>query len=294
MKIINDIKNSVYSKPFYKSIENLDFVSIWKYFAKISLIQALLLTIILSIYIIPLLSSLFSQESKTKISNYFPAELVLNINKGQVTTNVQEPYVIPYSKIDNSVSELKNKKRNLRSENFITIDTKTQFSLGYFEAVKSDVLLTKDHMVLRKSNGQITIEPLKNFPDVSLSRAKIFEWISNSQPFFKFVIPIAVAFYFIAILIGSVVSNLTFLVISSFIIWITLKIQKKKINFEQIYKQALYAITSLLILEVILAVFGITISVLLSFLIFISVYFINTYPEKKVEAKVVSPDQPSQ
>jgi len=294
MKIINDIKSSIYNKSFYESVKNMRAGGAWKYFAKISLIQALLLTIIVSIFITPLLVSLFSEESKTKISNYFPEELVLNINKGQVTTNVEEPYVIPYSKIENADLEMKNDKRKLRSENFITIDTQTPFSLDYFESVRSDVLLTKDQMIVKKSNGQITIQPLNTFPDVSLSRAKIFEWISNAEPFFKFVIPVTVVFYFVAILIGSVISNLIFLVIASFIVWIILKIQKRTLTFEQIYKQALYAITTLVMLEVLLTAVGITIPVLISFVIFMMMYFINTNPEKKVEAKVVSQDQPSQ
>jgi len=293
MKIINQIKSSIYDKSFYEEVKITQIENAWKYFIKISLIQAVLLTIIVSFFIIPALNGIFSEESKTKISNYFPEELVFTLNKGKVSTNVQEPYVVPHSQFDGEDVEKNESRMTPRSINLIVIDTQASFSLELFESLNSDVLITSENLIIKESSGKITIHSLESFPDMSLSRAKIFEWITKAQPFFKFVIPVTILFYFVASIIGYFISHLIFLVITSFIVWLILKMLKKNLDYPQIFKQGLYVITSVLILEILLSIVGIAMPSTISFVIFMIVYFVNTNTKAKTEVKVVNQDQPS-
>ncbi len=294
MNFLKDIKSAIYDKSFYQGIKNISNKQAWTYFIKISLVQAVLLTLVFMVLVVPIVNNIFSEESKTKIVNYFPEELTFNIKQGKASTNVEEPYVIPYSDIEDTEDITNAEDRENRSENFMVIDTVSTFSLELFENSKADVLITKENIVTRKSNGQVTIQPLSSFPDVELNRVKIFDWITKAEPFFMFVVPVTVVFYFIVILIGSFIGNTIFLLIASLVVLAIIKLQKKTLEYSVIYRQGLYAITALMVIEVLAFMFGLDIGIFASLLLFQLSYFINTHETTVTPAKVENPDQSSQ
>lgn len=290
MKIFKDIKNSIYSKSFYEEVKNGQNMPAWMYFIKISLIQTVLLTIIFLLLAVPAINNIFSTNSKNKIVSYFPEELTVKLKAGQISTNVEEPYKIPYTESFKSEMD-KDRRDTPKAENFIVIDTVSPFSMDLYYEYSTEILITKDSLIARKSNGQITIQPLKSFPDGELNRAKIFEWIGLAQPFFKFVIPVTAIFYFTVTLFGLFVANLIFLLIASLVVLLILKLQKKSIPYSTIYRQGLYAITALMIIEVLYSILGLNPGFFVSLVLFEISYFINTHT---AEVKVVNQDQPSQ
>src|SRR4051812_27361920 len=93
MELLKKIKRSVYDPGYYADLLVEPFWYSIKYYFSFITILALLLTLLLSLCFIPRVA-LFVNVAGTKIVQHYPAELKITIDKGKVSTNVQEPYVI--------------------------------------------------------------------------------------------------------------------------------------------------------------------------------------------------------
>ena len=145
------------------------------------------------------------------------------------------------------------------------------------------ILLTKDFLVSENSRGKLTIEKMSKFPDTEINKAKITGWIYTAIPFLKFAIPLVLVLSFFVILIGNIIGSLVFILFSSFVIWCVMKIKKSKfVSFEQIYKLGFYSITPLVVLELILSIFNLSINWYGSLVVFLVVFFFNVKEEREI------------
>ncbi len=281
MKIFKKIKDSIYNPSFYSEQKDLPTRSAFFYLVKLVLIIVLLLTIFTSFKLIPTVLNLTSEKTLNDVANTFPEELTLTLKDGSLSTNVIEPYNIPLKKIDNK--GLKPYKNSPDIENLVTIDTKSPFSLELFENSKSVIFLSKNYMLSRKqSSGQITIQPLRSMPDIEISRNKISEWITIIQPYFKFVIPVLLLLYFIIVFIGLTINSLITIVLISLVILCIVKIRKIQLTFNQIYRLGFYAITSVLIIHLVLNIFGFSSVWYVNTIIFLVTFYFNVKSKKEI------------
>ncbi len=287
MKIFTTIKDSIYNPGFYLEQKDAPGKSAFKYFLKLELLGALVSLIILGFLFIPSITRVFSPEGIQKITNYFPAELQIVVKNGQVSTNVPEPYHMPYSS-----DVMETSRRAPHPDNFLVIDTKTSFTMETFSRSNTVIFIGKDYIAVQKRNGRLTVEPLKTFPDMTIDRVKLAEWAEKfrSVVFSTPSILIVLLISFVAIFGASAFTHVIMILPLSLVAWIILKSQKIVFTYKQVYKLGLYVITSNTLFNLLASLLGLHVSWYMSAILFLGMFFANV----KGTSTVVSPDQPSQ
>ena len=277
MKIFKDIKNSVYSPQFYSHKKTESGSKAFWYFIKLSLIISLCGTLLMSIVLIPALMFGLSQENITKIASYYPQDLEVVIKQGIASTNVAEPYAIAIP----STFVPKNTPGTTHiPKNIIVINTKATFDMTSFEAADAFAFLTKDSLIVRDDQkGKVTIQSLKEMPDVQLNKAKITGWISMVPTLLKVIIPSLVVMIYVGLFLLIVISKLFLISIAAILLFVAGKITKSQVTYSQWFKLGLYAVTPLIVIEIIALGFGIDLAWYVSMLVLLATVFVNTRPQ---------------
>ncbi len=268
---IKIIKSSVYDPGFYKSIESQSTWSAFNYFIKLNIIVALVISMFLSITIIPIFVVVTSPSNMNRVIDFFPSELEIQIKDGKAISNVSGPYVIPIkSKTGDQTRSIINQK------NLVTIDTTNEFNLDKFKSSDSMVYLSQDYFVFQENGGQIRIQPLKGIGNFSISKYIITSWVNDIVPFARSLIPLAVVCLIVMFFCFMFIRNLLFIVLASLIILLVEKIRKVKIDFSSIFKKSLHLITAIILLNLVLFVFHFGSIWLVNLVLFIWLYYSNT------------------
>ncbi|MGE5042090.1 MAG: DUF1189 family protein [Candidatus Levyibacteriota bacterium] len=240
MGFLNTIRNSIFSPEFYASIPKKSAFSALGYF----LLLSLLLTIIQSVQ--PFMAFVnYGQPEIQKFVNQaaeaYPSGLEVTIQKGQVHTNVQEPYVIPLPGNDN----------NGTYKNLVVIDTKTPYSSSQFNAYRTVAWVGKDTVfMVGDNNGQIKTVDLSKVSDFKLNRTSVDSFITQVKPWLKVITPVVA----VGIILGLFmlhVFRLLYLLFLALLIWLLAKIMKKNQSYGVSYKMGMYAMTLGMVLEVV-------------------------------------------
>jgi hypothetical protein len=278
MFILTTLKDSVYNPDFYRKTRLSPAGKAVKYF----FIVIPILAFIVALFSIPVLTSIFSSESITKIVSTFPENLTITIKNGAATTNVEEPYVI---KNTHGVEVNRQNKTNL-----LVIDTQTPFTAEQFDSYNTTVLLKKD-FVVTDNNGKMQITPLKNFPNVVLNRAQLASWGDSIRPYFPLVIILLVILITIAQFIYFCL-HFVYLLIAALIIWLIGTIRKFKLRYGVSYKLGIYMLIPLFIVRIIAGLFGLHFPFLLFTLLLIVLCFVNFRPDQDQDPTIVQMPEP--
>lgn len=238
MRFFQTIKNSIYAPSFYQQIPSRSFKGSLGYF----LLLILFLTIISTITLLP--TMLFEvpailQQFLNDAVACFPDELKLSINRGKVTTNVAEPYFVPFC-----LGEQTSQDYN----NLLVIDTQTPFSSSQFNQYQTVAWLTKDTLVYKERDYKIQIFDLSQIPEFKLDRATINSLAQKISPWLKFVGPALL----LVILLGLYIMyifRLMYALFLALVIFLSAKVFKKTLTYKASYKISLYAMTLPLLVE---------------------------------------------
>lgn len=235
MSFFRNIKQAVYSPAFYKRIPDQTLGQALKYF--------FLLILILTVFnLIPLFYSLFitiPQEVKnfiTQSSNYYPQELEVKIEKGTVSTNVTEPYLIPLPESEEATVDSLN--------NLLVIDTKTPYSATQFDQYKTVAWLTKDTLFVQGSESRPDIRAvqLSQIKDLKVNKDVINSLISNVLPWVNILGPILIILVFFGLFIGLTLTLIYLLILALLVLFLS-KIFKWGLTYGESYKILLFAST---------------------------------------------------
>lgn len=268
----NDLAKSIYGPAFYTEARSGSLKKAFGYFFKLALLAALLLTVILGVRIGPALSRILSPDGITQVVNVFPADLQIMVKKGQVSSNMKEPYAVPFP------PDLKTAYRNSSAlpENIFVLDTGAPATVDSFDRSKTLILLTKEYMITQKNNGrELSIQRLSSFPDMTLDRQSIAGWLAQVQPFFKFVIPFLLVSAFAVLFISNSIGYLLIVLILSFIAWLVFKLRKSVFRYAELYKLGLYATTLAIAADVIFSLIGLHLSWYIDCILILLAIFVN-------------------
>jgi hypothetical protein len=188
------------------------------------------------------------QKGLQDLANSYPSNLAISIHGGTVSSNVQEPYVIPLGANGDS--------SNPTIKNLIVIDTKTPFSLDQFNRYQTVAWLTVDSIVVGgQSSGQVQTYPLAQVGDFTLDRATVNGWLAAVNPYVGIIAPILGVFALIGIYLAYLV-RLLYLFVLALVIWGLLSLLSVHRSYGEAYKLGLYAMTTALIVELFLAIFS--------------------------------------
>lgn len=267
MNIFLKIKNSVYGPKYYDEVVTKPFSYSLKYYVCFGLLFALAFAIVVTVKFIPTESFIFTQSSK--ISDYFPQNLSINIKNGEASTNVAQPYFLKLPsglKIDKSTHP---EMANL--ENLLVIDTKDKFDVDTFNSYKTFLLLTSDSIVYLNNNGQITINSLKSAKDVTLNRDSAVNLVDKFKPLLYFIYPLVfVGSYIVGFV--AVLATLICLLIEALLIWLVAKIKGLKLGYIKSFQLGMHLMTSAIIITSLIDIIPVKFTIPFLFTILIIIF----------------------
>jgi hypothetical protein len=239
MNVFNIIKSNIYDPSFYKSLKEKPINYSIKYFFSLIVVLVLLSTIITSLRILPEVNSVLD-TIKSKVVEYYPADLEISIKDGVASTNVAEPYFVVSP---DSLKKTSNTPTRILPYNMLVIDTENDFSLATFRNDSTFALLTKDSLIYEDNRtGKVTIMPLRGVPDMTITADSISGFVEKIRPFVQVLI------FFIPLLMffGGIAAKSFFLIymfFGGFVVWCIAKVKKVDLGYWKAYQVAIHAST---------------------------------------------------
>lgn len=248
--VLETLKKSIYDPAFYRAVVGGSRWGIIRYYIKATLVLSAIMTIGLGVLLGPAIVSFVKDGAPELVKNYYPAELVVTIEKGEVAVNMPEPYIVN-GKGDTLVAL---KEQGL--ENLLVIDTTKDFDKKEFDEYKTLVLLTKTELVTRSDSGQTTIQELRRAPTVAISQDFLLSWIEKVRGKIGYIIFGGIVATFVVVALGYLVyliPLLLFALIPFFIAYL----KKTPLSYGGAYRMSVYAIVPALALKTLLNLFGV-------------------------------------
>ena len=203
-------------------------------------------------YLTPMVFLPMNREVKKlpdKILEAYPAELEVKIKDGQVSTNVQEPYSIPFptnlfpvkslpSEAYLDVGGTRQPIANLSNLDLLTIDTKAQ--VMDIQKYKTLALLTKDSISMVGEQGDIRVYPLKEVKNVTINKLVVFSVIQVIAPYLKYVVPGLAVCIFLGLAIFWPLGKMFYLLLFSVLTLIVGKIFRLSLSYGKYYQIGLH------------------------------------------------------
>jgi len=231
------IKQSIYDPAFYRDLPSKPFSFSIKYLLKLALLGAVFLCIFGSIKYIPIIRNVANTIGEQARETY-PADLVIKVKDGQLTSNQQEPYFIK-----TPASMRSGWKDEKQYANLAVIDTQTPFSTDQFEKYDTLSWILKSDIVVSDGDLQTRIVSIKDMPDAIVDKEFIIEITGKIKRFVdKFVLFATPATMFI---IGFlfVAVKLIYLVFAALLVWGLLAFMRHKMTYGTSFRIALHAMT---------------------------------------------------
>ena len=264
MRFIETLKNSVYGPEFYQNIASDDGRGAISYFAKLSLLVA----IIMVIPTIPGILGFFSEQQLSAYASQYPTNLEIKIIDGRASINQPEPYKIPLQ----STGNVKDAKG---LQNLLVIDTKNEFTASLFDSYSTIALLSRDFAVMRDKNG-LRMLPLNQIKNFMLNHDTIQ---SIQHSLLPYLIPIAICAS--ALMVSAFfILNFARLIYFFFAALIVLGVEhlmKRFVAYKNAYRMTVYASTPGIILSTLAYIFGIQLPFLTFTFILLLTVLINRH-----------------
>lgn len=253
MGLLQEIRNSIYNPIYYRVVRSESNKKTIGYYYRLTLILALLLTIVFALVAVPLITT-FTSLLKSQAKTWYPSGLEIKIKGGEAFANVAEPYALP----------LPAKWQNASTQNLLVIDTKHDFDLKKFESLKTLAWLTKNSLIYYRDN-QLVIQPLSNLKDLTINQAVFDNWVGLVSPFLTALAPLVILLIFIFLVIGFSL-YLVWLFFVALLVVLISRFKQIQLSYGEAYRISVHAAT-----------LPILVRVLFSFLApFASLYFLPT------------------
>lgn len=247
-QFIEQIQRSIYDPDLYRELLSAPLSRPLKYFAKFTVLFAVVLTILTSIPIVPAVPSLL-RDGARGVVEYFPADLEIRIHGGIVETNVVEPYLLPYP------PALRRNVTELPTTHLFVIDTKTPFSIEALASSSALVWIGRDFIAFSDEREKTTFQKIDPELHVVLNRTTVSQLVEEASAYFVYIPPLLVLLFFIGFLLLGYV-QLVYLLFAAFLVWLLLRLLGVQTSYGGAYRVGIHALTLPLALYGILILFG--------------------------------------
>lgn len=250
------IPASVYSPSFYAGIAGRSFWKGFWYFMGVSFF--VLLVWALLFVLAPYLKHKEAIHSTVdSIVHFYPEELVLTIQDGKLSSNVEEPYSFKLTDListetwnanfkegfEEGISEGMPASVDVEDLSLVVIDTQTPYSLEQFYQHKTLIWITSDVVYVMAENNKIEAMPLAEAPNMVINKALVDETMETALQGVQSALPTVIFFCFILAFLGMVVFRMVYLLFYALVLFVTCRLMKLPYDFGASYKMGFYAIT---------------------------------------------------
>lgn len=208
----------------------------------------------------------------------YPAELVVTLKDGTISTNVEEPYFID---LPTRWQEFLSRQEGMSIEgsetetlppHFLTIDTHAD--VGEYSPAESFILVTQTAVVLPDSDTSYRVLPLGQIEEDFTMKKEVYDkLVSAVSPFIQ-AIPsllsaLVVAGFLLLPFIGSafaVFGYLLYLLVAATVAWGIAALMRRKIGYGNLYCLSLTALTAPILITFIVNRVGLSFPYLFSLL----------------------------
>jgi hypothetical protein len=240
------IGQSVFSPKFYSELIPSKQGG-FGYLLKLSLLIALVYTIAMGVWFVPV-SRVFLDEGGKQIVEAYPQDLVVKFENGEVSTNSDAPYIIPMPADDSGVKP--------EHANVIVIDTAAEATPEALDTADAFVLVTKTAVAFRQdTQGQVRIQDFKSFGNekFELSADTVKSWVDSTLPKLKSAAP----FLLILVFFWSWMTNFGlffYALLGALIVLIVGSIKKVSMGYGRAYTATLYLMTLPMLVKLVLSI----------------------------------------
>lgn len=262
-------KKSMYNPEFYRAAAEANTGDVLRSYTKITFVYALFATVMFSVLLVPQGVRFIRDIAPVLVTEHYPADLTVHLEKGEATASVVQPYIIAGNNATREVL----KENGL--ENMLVIDTTHDFSSKAFDDYKTFALLTKSQVITRNNEGNTTIQNLRGIPDMVIDQAGLLSLIKKIHAALIYIVPVGIVMTLIILFFGYI-AYLVPLFLFALIPFFLAKVRKVPLTYSGAYKISMYAVLPGLALKTILNIGGIFyLPAYFSLLVFMLVIVIN-------------------
>ncbi|MCL4363849.1 DUF1189 domain-containing protein [Patescibacteria group bacterium] len=270
-KFFDTIKKSIFDFSSYREIGQKSFWSAYKY--QLLFLSVFVIIKCFQISGIYLVNRPHIQPSVNQFlasaQNFYPGNLKIKIENGQLSTNQKEPYIFDaYQKLNHHLLVIDTKGSIENYPNYNTYILATKNALVYPSQVKNNVQQTSV-FYFQNMTQNVTLD--KNVYLALLEKVKPYALRA-----INFVDSIFLALLFLYLVLAPLFwssSIMTGLFVLIFLVWLVNLIFRKGFGYWSLYKMGMYAVTLPVIINEIFKLFSVSIpgSYSLLFLLFMMV-----------------------
>lgn len=272
--LFSTFKKSLYEPALYRTIADAPLKDAFRYYAKFGFVLSVVATVLFSILLIPHGVRFIQERAPELVREYYPAELLLTISQGAVSINVAEPYIAKPK------GDMQSMLKENGFENMLVIDTKNVFDKKKFEEYNTFALLTKNELVTKSNQGQITIQDIPSALNATLDQKTLLAWVEHVRSALVYIVPLGILATFVTLFLSYVVYLIPLLLfaLAPFLI---AKMRNIPLSYGGAYRISLYAVIPGIVLKSFLSILGIFfVPAYLTFLVFLLIVTLNL---RKVE-----------
>lgn len=247
------LRKSVFAVSYYQEIINAPLRFSLKYYLSFSLLLGCLLTIGLSVIIVPPLRN-FSARLKTRAFDLYPLDLVLTVKNGELSTNTAEPihFPLPYELFTDTPPAVTDQAQQY----LLTIDTSG--SPNDFPDSRSVVLLTKFAIVVGEGmvSERYSVYPLKELADLRLDKVQFDRMVSTMMPILDVLPAIVIAVLSVMLIFFLPISRLLFLAVLSVLLIPAARLLNLTLSYKKLFQLGLHALTLPTLIQIVMYASG--------------------------------------
>lgn len=239
---------SLYSPDFYATVGKRTFGQAVWYLFRIALLYSILILLAVYIPVAARVGGNFLGVFGEEVVSLYPDDLVITITEGKVSTNQQEPILIPLP--PSFETELENA---LKTQNLLVIDTQTPFTSETFETYNTLGWLTVDSILFYNSAEQeIGGYPLKNIKSLEITKEKVSLAVEKIASWIKWLLPFMGLMMVFFVGAGLWIIGVVYSLFLGALISILRSIFKQDTSYTPNYITAIYATTWVYLFQIIL------------------------------------------
>lgn len=252
MKNIFEIfKKSISNSSFYHEASEEPFRKGLSYYLKVMLLLSLVATIGFAVLAVPQGIRFMKEEAVPLIQEKYPSGLKITIKNGEASTNNATTTVIRGEK--KTLNALFN---DGSIENILVIDTESEYTREAFDSYHTFALLSKHDIVMRRTEGDVVVQPLRSFPEMTVASTTLVGFVEDVNDSLAFLVVLSLVIVFVLLLVGYILYLIPlalFALIPFFLAWT----KNIPLTYRGAYKMSMYAVVPGLVLKTVFNLGGV-------------------------------------
>ena len=252
-------KKSITSPEYYKELLETKFSYSIKYFVVLSIFASLITSAFVSVKMVPSLKNGIRDFAK-QTKDSFPDDLVISFKGSQWTINRPQPFKVAMPK----GSDIKFNDQPV--ENAIVFDKAG--TIDDLEKLNTYALFNETNLLYRGERNDITVQPLKNFPDTEINKQYVNTIVDKIYTYLKmlpYLLPIVV--FASVFLFNYCGGKVIYILFAGLLVYIFTLVRRDKISYKNSCRIIIHTIALPLFIDIVLTSVGIVLPIPMWFLV---------------------------